>query len=468
MPNRTKLTRRNFLYASGLATGGVALGSLAPEAEGQPQQLFRVRRDINDPNLSPQVVTALRAGVAAMKAMPLSNPRSWRAQANIHNNFCPHSNWFFLPWHRAYLLFFERICRQASGVSTFNLPYWDWTANPRVPAPFWGNAATNALMDTTRQIGPNDPASAEFVGQNVINNIMGITNFQTFASRSSTTQRGNAGSGELEGRPHNYIHGSFIRGNMATFLSPLDPIFWLHHANIDRIWAMWNLTRANTTNTAWRNFSLQRFFDPTTGTNVNRTVSSLLSTYSLGYRYATQPATPPIGPVSAGTETTQIGPLSERTVNQEARTGAPVSVQLDVTPALREHVNAATSVAAGARRTRLRLTVGVERPEDTTTAVRVFVNTENAGPDTPITDPGYVGTFAFFEGHDASHGAAAGATGTRPFDFDVTEEIAKLAGAGRLPASASGGLKVTVVPIKPDTGGEARVRTNSIQLEGIR
>ncbi|MFP5247085.1 MAG: tyrosinase family protein, partial [Thermoanaerobaculia bacterium] len=52
----------------------------------------------------------------------------------------------------------------------------------------------------------------------------------------------------LEGMPHNNVHnytggvgpldpGPY--GNMTNFLSPVDPIFFLHHANMDRLWDIW-------------------------------------------------------------------------------------------------------------------------------------------------------------------------------------------------------------------------------------
>jgi tyrosinase len=52
----------------------------------------------------------------------------------------------------------------------------------------------------------------------------------------------------LEGQPHNLVH-NYIGGvgpwnpgpygNMTNFLSPVDPIFFLHHANMDRLWDVW-------------------------------------------------------------------------------------------------------------------------------------------------------------------------------------------------------------------------------------
>ena len=52
----------------------------------------------------------------------------------------------------------------------------------------------------------------------------------------------------LEGFPHNKVHNCIggvgavdpgPYGNMTNFLSPLDPIFYLHHANMDRLWDVW-------------------------------------------------------------------------------------------------------------------------------------------------------------------------------------------------------------------------------------
>jgi tyrosinase len=53
-------------------------------------------------------------------------------------------------------------------------------------------------------------------------------------------QRGtnNAFEPSFEGMPHNPVH-NIIGSVMADMSSPTDPIFWLHHANIDRLWSAW-------------------------------------------------------------------------------------------------------------------------------------------------------------------------------------------------------------------------------------
>ena len=67
---------------------------------------------------------AYAEAIKVMQARPASDPTSWTYQAAIHAAFaspppgapwntCQHQGWFFLPWHRMYLYFFERIVRKA-------------------------------------------------------------------------------------------------------------------------------------------------------------------------------------------------------------------------------------------------------------------------------------------------------------------------------------------------------------------
>jgi tyrosinase len=71
----------------------------------------------------------------------------------------------------------------------------------------------------------------------------------SFTSSKTTSHNSPAGSfSVLEGLPHNKVH-NYIGGvgpldpgpygNMTNFLSPVDPIFFLHHSNMDRLWDVW-------------------------------------------------------------------------------------------------------------------------------------------------------------------------------------------------------------------------------------
>lgn len=76
--------------------------------------------------------------------------------------------------------------------------------------------------------------------------------FTTFNSPKTSSHSGLTGFGVLEGQPHNRVHncvgGIFTDqsgkttdsgGFMQANLSPVDPLFFLHHANIDRLWDVW-------------------------------------------------------------------------------------------------------------------------------------------------------------------------------------------------------------------------------------
>src|SRR5439155_17787428 len=111
-------------------------------AAGAPAQI-RKRKDVSKLNSNSPEILALQMAVTAMKALAAPDGRNWLAQAKIHGTpggdfgLCQHGNWFFLPWHRAYLYYFEEIVRELSRNEDFALPYWDWSKDHSLPALFW-------------------------------------------------------------------------------------------------------------------------------------------------------------------------------------------------------------------------------------------------------------------------------------------------------------------------------------------
>src|SRR4029078_8885497 len=95
--------------------------------------------------------------VGAMKKREPSDPTSWDYQAAIHGTEsnplslqrqCEHESWFFFPWHRIYLYYFEEIVRQAvvetGGPGDWTLPYWNYHLRREfdsLPAPLLHPAA---------------------------------------------------------------------------------------------------------------------------------------------------------------------------------------------------------------------------------------------------------------------------------------------------------------------------------------
>lgn len=198
-------------------------------------------------------------GVTVMMSRDQDDPTSWVFQARIHGTViknhpsylgqCQHGSYFFLAWHRMYLYFFERILRKASGDMNFALPYWNYSNGGEemgLPYPFiWPRNRSNTLYVESRSKDLNDGmmltsavvdyrmamAQAEFIGD--------FPDYGFGGGTIPTPSHFSGLSGELELQPHNIVH-STIGGWMGNPDSAaLDPIFWLHHANIDRLWEKW-------------------------------------------------------------------------------------------------------------------------------------------------------------------------------------------------------------------------------------
>ncbi len=236
--------------------------------------------------LSAAEIASIKTGITAMKALPLTNNNSWQYQAAIHGttlannlpswNSCQHGTEFFLAWHRMYLFYFERILRAKSGNPNLTLPYWDYQTNAAIPPDYRSSAAGNPLYDASRSASMNGGGSLPASIMVSINN--SLNNIPYFDFQST-----------LEG-PHGSVHVA-IGGNMgAVNRAALDPVFWLHHTNIDRLWEAWLRkcgSRTNPTavaNGTWMS-KTYTFFDET-GAAVNMTASQVLSTAaSLSYKY---------------------------------------------------------------------------------------------------------------------------------------------------------------------------------------
>jgi Common central domain of tyrosinase len=122
--------RRDLL--KGAATGvGVAAFS-AGAVRTAFAQTVRVRQNVVGAPAT--LITSFRKGVATMQARAVTDPRSWLYWANVHGTpgsqnsagtwkQCQHASFFFLPWHRMCLFYFEKVLRAASGDTNFALPY---------------------------------------------------------------------------------------------------------------------------------------------------------------------------------------------------------------------------------------------------------------------------------------------------------------------------------------------------------
>jgi tyrosinase len=459
------LSRRDFLAAAGtlgalagftLFTGGCE--SFIHKIRNRPTRRNIAHLPPNDP-----IVQTYRDAVTAMKALPAADPRSWEKQANIHFDHCPHGNWYFLPWHRAYLYYFERICRKLTGNHSFALPYWNWSTSPSIPGVFWG--AGNPLFDANRAATAASMASAAFVGPSVLENILNEPNFFVFASGQAVGQRTFSTYGMLEGTPHNYVHG-FVGGDMGAFHSPRDPVFWTHHNMVDCMWVEWNINRRhpNTNDPAWTNFTFTDFADENGNSVTVNAITTVLYPY---FSYQFEPCHP--------AEARPGAILEQATLEKFLREGAAVKLEFErrfeirrsVTAIVGRPATAAIPVEPGVLRSVLEagpktsaiLTVaGAELPSQSDFFVRVFLNKPDATQQTPIDDPHYAGSFAIF--FDAKAMREEGRHGKPGYVVDITPTIRRLAGAGAL--TSDNQVAVSLVPV-PFEGREVAGKQITIE-----
>jgi tyrosinase len=201
-------------------------------------------------------------------ADPLAKPTDKLPSAAERKKFwgqCQHHGWFFLSWHRAYLHFFEKIvasfvAKMPGGPTDWALPYWNYTASAdaaKLPKAFRdatipdldnpGKTKRNHLFVVERVAGAN--SGGDFLTTDDTN--LDCVKVEPFGNSGSSfggaqishhSFIGGGPEGALEGTPHDAVHGALGQsgGFMGGFVTaPLDPIFWLHHCNVDRVWEIW-------------------------------------------------------------------------------------------------------------------------------------------------------------------------------------------------------------------------------------
>ncbi|KAL6843828.1 hypothetical protein ACP4OV_026399 [Aristida adscensionis] len=226
--------------------------------------------------------------VAAMKALPDDDPRSFAQQARVHCAYCDgaydqvgfpdldlqvHNCWFFFPWHRLYTYFHERILGKLIGDETFALPFWNWDAPAGMTLPAIYTNTSSPLYDALRSPAHQPPSlldldfsdtdpdmpRAEQIDQNLKfmyrQMISGAKKRELFMGQPY--RAGDApdpGAGSIENVPHGPLHGWVgdprqpNGEDMGNFYSAArDPVFFALHANIDRLWHLWGgLAPSNT------------------------------------------------------------------------------------------------------------------------------------------------------------------------------------------------------------------------------
>lgn len=452
-------------------------------------QTVYTRRDIS--RLTSAQIATLRRGVAAMMSRSASDPTSWWYQTNIHGttsatpsplNTCQHGSYFFLAWHRMYLYYFERILRRASGDPNFALPYWNYgDPNQRaLPLPYRqpADSSLNPLYVSARQMNDGNllPESAVSVAT-----AFAATNFssptgsgQSFGGqRLSQPSHDASPPGLLERNPHNTLHvliGGSTGWMASVATAARDPIFWLHHANVDRLWKRWldrggGRSNPPPSDTVWR--QTRFMFINENGQQVILTGEQILNTVTqLGYRYDDDPVAlalvtpePPVGSATGPSDLLaqeppprlpQSAALYDRRVDLDVRRSVRVVMpfQDDATSRIEQTLTARSPAGpsvssapdAGPRRLMLNLEhIEYDQPAGVYWEIYIDLPEHERSPDPR--GPHFVGTLALFGMKEHARGS-----GHIRQDIDITDVLRRL--ALRKPRKLDS-LSVTFVPRGP-------------------
>jgi tyrosinase len=183
----------------------------------------------------------------------------------------------FFPWHRQFLIEFERDLQRVSGDQNLGLPYWDWSVDNSQTSSIWGSdfmggngrASDGKVMDgqfaydkrndddprkwvlkvrtsveelyLRRQFGSLRQPPFSLPTPSDVRDARNETPYdvQPWDDRSTGRFR-NRAEGWIPYGMHNLVH-NWVGGSMLPITSPNDPIFFLHHCFVDKLWADWQV-----------------------------------------------------------------------------------------------------------------------------------------------------------------------------------------------------------------------------------
>jgi tyrosinase len=479
----SKFPRRTFL--AGVSTIPFAIWFEKYAAAAPPV----VRYNVTSVN-GQKMLKIYAAGVKAMMATPEPNPVGWLFQWYTHNvrgdktkaaeitrvypspspqKSLAQDAWttcqahhgepedFFLPWHRMYVYFLERIVRRVTHHTEFTLPYWNYSnaavpSGPKMPKGFiTPAAATNSLFRSARKATTNagNPIDASDPGALDLTSLAQCT-YSPSGAQPGFNQDLDFG---LHGNVHVLIGNNLGMGQVPWAAN--DPIFWMHHCNIDRLWASWNkVGRTNPTSATWLNKTFT--FADENGNKVIGKIKDFQSIAPLKYtydRFEPVPACPHtlLGPeaVAEAQQTRAINPGGPVELSS-----APVQVNLEAPPgpesenkSLKQRVKELKTgkhLYAVAKNLRADVQPGV--------VYHVYFDLPpGTQPKPGKRDPHYVGTLNFFDA-SGEHMAGAESMGEIKFrSFDVTSVAKRLNATKKL--SEKPGL--TIAPAnEPEAGAK--------------
>lgn len=246
---------------------------------------IRYRKNIDC--LREEELHSFREALAAMYALPSSDPNSFARQASFHGgppiSYCQHGAPGFFTWHRAEVKAFEDALRSVG--CDISLPFWDWSSGPSTGVPEACRDPSYVDRDGTSVPNPLYRGPRAAGGQTVRRSDIDTTPFDDLATTAQTAMSASTFSSFQS--QINGVHGGVhvrVGGDMGSVpTASYDPIFFLHHANVDRLWARWQATHPGPLSSSEATNQLPPFTRPFT--TQWQTGADVESVDALGYRY---------------------------------------------------------------------------------------------------------------------------------------------------------------------------------------
>ena len=469
-------SRRAVVGGIGAAAVAGSFGLMADEAFALP---LKVRSDLAS-IAGKRMLGLYKKAVGLMLARGEWDPKSWYFQANIHShpylvdpqgegiqvkdearaifnktgatadlrtlalgadgtgqdgvwNTCTHHRGYrehFLSWHRLYLYHFENVIESVLG-EPFALPYWNYT-DPKSPA------KRKLPKEFAKPVSGSNPLHFEDRAKSFLNNGLRIEDIRAKATLKSSvymdppvnSEPSETGFNyEIDDQPHGQVHtrvGTPGKGMQSFELAARDPLFWVHHAQIDRLWESWRRPRVtdglsparDPSDAAWldREFT---FAKPDGSPSIMKARKSLQTKKELNYRYDTLQDVKLVTLAVAAGGPSQPAPSTtlsaSATGTAAAITAKEVPVPVDITPSL------STDAAKALIRkpsSQFMLVIGVEAKTNPGCVYDVFLKVK-PNLNAPATEERFIETFNLFGAVHAGHG------GHKPITWqaDITDLV---------------------------------------------
>lgn len=209
----------------------------------RPRQRARIKFRRSVTKLTDEQLGAFRAAIT--EALARRDDRGYQYFAGWHGvpfGWCWHGDPRFLPWHRAYLYYFE-LALQAID-RTVTLPWWDWVSSSDIPPAYAARrveGGANPLYSAPIEpmTSRRDPSWPRRTRREVGSLPLALPppwrDRWDWAQEAPSFTEFNRRITLLHNNVHVWVSGTMGQADWAAY----DPIFWAHHAMVDRAWRIW-------------------------------------------------------------------------------------------------------------------------------------------------------------------------------------------------------------------------------------